>query len=318
MSVPKRLPACSYPTAAATEMHGFQPLPAAIPVLKWDEIAAYRGLQGEVKGIKNLDIDQIKALARVIGTSFTKNEPMTRYLMPPKNAPEGLETIVFKDFFGEERFGEWTLENLLYWIIRLFILGNPSNPLHAIEKNEQTFEQSFALFNTANEIMGGAFNMQLIYNDESELRSNDPILDAILSYFDPIITFLLEQEHAATAALCEKYPDFKTAAMEGKVGNHFMIAKAPELPTEYAFEIFVQSMEIFKKAGYKYVITEATNQWTGAACQTIGGTAVHFAPFRDRQRVAVSDTPIENQTSSFDGFLSNKDSGSMFFVLRLS
>jgi hypothetical protein len=318
MSFPKKLPNCSYPTAAVTAMHGFQPLPVRLPILKWSDLSLYRGLQGEIKGINTLDIGQIKTLARVIGASFTKNEPMTRYLVPPKNAPEGLDSVVFKDFWGKEKFGEWTLENLLYWVIRLFVLGNPTSTIDAIAKNEQTFEQSFALFNTENKIVGGAFNMRLAYNDERELRKNDPVIDGVLGYFEPIITFLLAQEHTATVYLCEKYPDFKTAASKGEVGNHFMIAKAPELPSEYAFEIFAQSMEIFKKTGYKYVITEATNQWTGAACLAIGGVAVHFAPFRDQQRVPASNVPIENKTTSIDGFLSNKDSGSMFFVLRLS
>jgi hypothetical protein len=66
------------------------------------------------------------------------------------------------------------------------------------------------------------------------------------------------------------------------------------------------------------MVTEATHQWTGAAFEALGGVRVHFAPFQARPAVRRSDEPLEGVTTSPDGFLSNKDSGGMFYVIRLS
>jgi hypothetical protein len=49
----------------------------------------------------------------------------------------------------------------------------------------------------------------------------------------------------------------------------------------------------------------------------LGGVRVHFAPFQARPAVTKSDEPLEGVTSSPNGFLSDKDSGGMFYALRL-
>jgi hypothetical protein len=66
------------------------------------------------------------------------------------------------------------------------------------------------------------------------------------------------------------------------------------------------------------VVTEATNQWTGAAFEALGGVRVHFAPFLVRPAVPKSDEPLEDVLTSPNGFLTDKDSGGMFYVIRLS
>jgi len=65
-------------------------------------------------------------------------------------------------------------------------------------------------------------------------------------------------------------------------------------------------------------VIEATNQWTGAACETLGGVRVHFAPFRAYRTVRRSGEAPADIVTSPDGFLSSKDSGSMLYVIRLS
>ena len=74
----------------------------------------------------------------------------------------------------------------------------------------------------------------------------------------------------------------------------------------------------YQELGYAFVVVEATNQWTGAACEVLSGVRVHFAPFRARAVVRRSAVPLENVVTSPSGFLAAKDSGSMFYVLRLS
>jgi hypothetical protein len=44
---------------------------------------------------------------------------------------------------------------------------------------------------------------------------------------------------------------------------------------------------------------------------------VHFAPFQAQPAVRKSDEPLEGLTTSPNGFLSDKDSGGMFYVIRL-
>ena len=45
---------------------------------------------------------------------------------------------------------------------------------------------------------------------------------------------------------------------------------------------------------------------------------MHFAPFQGRQAVRKSDEPLEGVVMSSNGFLSDKDSGGMFYVIRLA
>jgi hypothetical protein len=66
------------------------------------------------------------------------------------------------------------------------------------------------------------------------------------------------------------------------------------------------------------MVSEATNQWTGAAGAVLGGVHVHFAPFQGWQRVHQSAQPLEGIVTSANGWLSDKDSGSMFYVIRLT
>ena len=78
------------------------------------------------------------------------------------------------------------------------------------------------------------------------------------------------------------------------------------------------SAERLRALGYSYMVTEATHQWTGAAFEALGGARVHFAPFQTKQAVPRSAEPLEGVTTSPHGFLSDKDSGGMFYALRLA
>ena len=86
------------------------------------------------------------------------------------------------------------------------------------------------------------------------------------------------------------------------------------MPRDDTFELVAATMEQFRDAGFQYVVVEASKQWTGAACEALGGVRVHFAPFRTRVVVPVDG----DGTTSPDGFISDKDSGCMFYLLRVA
>ncbi len=53
------------------------------------------------------------------------------------------------------------------------------------------------------------------------------------------------------------------------------------------------------------------------ACAALGGWRVHFAPLQARPAVRKSAEPLEGVVTSPNGFVSDKDSGSMFYVICL-
>ena len=85
-----------------------------------------------------------------------------------------------------------------------------------------------------------------------------------------------------------------------------------------ASELVAAGAERCRTLGYEYVVTEATNQWTGAAFEVLGGVRVHFALFLVQPAVRKSNEPLEDVVTSSDGFLADKDSGGMFYVIRLT
>ncbi len=95
-----------------------------------------------------------------------------------------------------------------------------------------------------------------------------------------------------------------------------MVARSDALAKADAFELVASSTAHYRWLGFEYMLVEATNQWTGAACEALNGVRVHFAPFRLR-RVVPSGYIRPDETTSPDGYLSDKNSGSMFYVIRL-
>ena len=116
----------------------------------------------------------------------------------------------------------------------------------------------------------------------------------------------------ADFGLSERYLEFKEAYAQGKVSHHILLARSDDLPKEDTFELVAAGAERCRSLGYEYVVTEATNQWTGAAFEALGGVRVHFRPFKVESAVPKSDEPLEDVTTSPNGFLSDKDSRGMF------
>ena len=97
-----------------------------------------------------------------------------------------------------------------------------------------------------------------------------------------------------------------------------MVARSGALPTADAFALVAGTAARYRALGYAFMVIEATNQWTGAACDVLGATRVHFAPFRAHRTVHQSVEPRPDTVTNPDGFLSAKDSGSMLYVIRLA
>jgi hypothetical protein len=316
---PRQLPYSAYPRAADVADHGLQPLPESLPLVDFARAEPYRSRRYTTVLAPELTKDQLLQAAWVIGKGFARREPQARYLRLPKHPPAGLMEARHTDPFGTDPFGSWDTETNTYWATRLTALTDPTSPRDAIEVNEETLAQSLAILDGEGRVIGAAFNETMAPLDvEPPLREDDPFLDTVISVWAPVYGALGAQDATSLTALSERYPEFRDAYARGKVSHHILIARSDDLPKEDTFELVAASAEHCRELGYEYIITEATNQWTGAAFEALGGMRVHFAPFLVQQAVPKSDEPLEDVLTSPNGFLADKDSGGMFYVIRLA
>jgi hypothetical protein len=316
---PRPLPYSAYPTARDVAQHGVHPLPASLPLVEFARAAPHRSTRYSTIVAADLTPAQRLQMAWVIATGFARREPQARYLRPPKHPPAGLMEARHTDPFGTDAFGVWDTETHMYWIIRLTALTDPTSSGDAIEVNEEILAQSLAILDGKGRVIGGAFNETMPpFDVEPPFRKDDPFLDTVVAVWEPVYAALGAQDAEALMALSERYPEFREAYAQGKVGHHLLVARSDDLTKVDAFELVAASAEHYRALGYSYMVTEATNQWTGAAFEALGGVRVHFAPFQAQPAVRKSEEPLEGLTTSPNGFLSDKDSGGMFYVIRLA
>jgi hypothetical protein len=316
---PRPLPYSDYPRARDVSQHGIQPLPASLPLVDFARAKPYRSSRYSTVLATELTKDQLLQMAWVIATGFARREPQARYLRPPKHPPPGLMEARHTDPFGTDSFGSWDTETQMYWIVRLTALTDPTSSAEAIQVNEETLTQSLAILDGEGRVIGAAFNETMAPLDvEPPLREGDPFLDTVLSVWEPVYGALGAQDAEALRALSERYPEFREAYEKGKVSHHILIARSDDLPKEDTFELVAAIAERCRALSYEYMVTEATNQWTGAAFEALGGVRVHFRPFLVEPAVRKSEEPLEGIMTSPNGFLSDKDSGGMFYVIRLA
>ena len=128
--------------------------------------------------------------------------------------------------------------------------------------------------------------------DQPSFRRGDPFLDAVLVFVEPVFALLGAQDAEAIKALSIAYPEFRGAHAAGEVGHHFMVARSDALPKSDAFELVAATAARYQALGYRFMLIEATNQWTGAACEALGAIRVHYAPFRPHRTVRRSRVPL--------------------------
>lgn len=315
-ATPLKLPRCNYPTVKDIQQYGLYELRDELPLIDFELARNFRSNKYTAIPLDEFDKSKILELAHIIAKSFAMNEPMNRHVHPPMKVPSQIINTKHKDAFGKDAFGLWTTENILFWCIRLIMLTDPSQPKGRIEINEDLLHHSLMITDTNSRPIGGALNITLP-PQEDELRQDDPFLQAMFSYQDPILNFIHKHEHKAIKALSDAYPNFEKALNSGKVGYIAMIARSAALPTAHTFELFAASFEHFQQYGYEYMMITGTNQWTGAACEALGSTRIYFWPFRDEQRVAIETKAKQNEPYSSDGYISNKDSGLMIYAIKL-
>jgi hypothetical protein len=316
---PRPLPYCPYPRAVDVAQHGVQSLPASLPLVDFERARPHRSPRYAAVPATHLTPAQVLRLADVVGTSFARREPQCRHLRPATRPPAGLRTTLHVDPFGGSSFGPWSRESLLYWFVRLLVLTDAASPRSAIRVNDEALAQSLAILDDTGDVIGGALNETMPpLTGPPHLRQGDPFLDAVLAFVEPVFALLGAQDAEALKALSVAYPEFREALAAGHVGHHFMVARSDALPKTEAFELVAATAAHYRALGHAFMVIEATNQWTGAACETLGGTRVHFAPFRAQRIVRSSAAPLADTVTSPDGFLSSKDSGSMLYVIRLA
>jgi hypothetical protein len=316
---PRPLLYSDYPTASDVARHGLQPLPASLPLVDFARAKPYRSSRYSPVLATELTKDQLLQMAWVIAAGFARREPQARHLRPPKHPPPGLMEERHTDPFGTDSFGSWDTETQMYWIVRLTALTDPTSPQDAIELNEETLTQSLAILDGEGRVIGAAFNQTMPpFDVEPPFREDDLFLDTVVGVWEPVYGALGAQDAEALTALSERYPEFKEAYAQGKVSHHILIARSEDLPKGDTFELVAAGAERCRTLGYEYMVTEATNQWTGAAFEALGGVRVHFRPFLVEPAVPKSDEPLEDVTTSPNGFLADKDSGGMFYVIRLA
>jgi hypothetical protein len=313
------LPYSAYPTARDVSQHGIQPLPASLPLVDFARAAPHRSSRYSTVLATELTREQLLQMAWVIAAGFARREPQARYFRPPKHPPAGLMEASHTDPFGTDSFGSWDTETQLYWVTRLTALTDPTTSADAIEVNEEILAQSLAIVDWDGRVIGAAFNETMPpFDVEPPFREDDPFLYTVVAVWEPVYAALGAQDAEALTALSERYPVFREAYAQGKVSHHFLVARSEDLPKGDAFELVAASAERSQALGYSYMVTEATHQWTGAAFEALGGVRVHFAPFQAQPAVRKSEEPLEGVVTSPNGFLSDKDSGGMFYVIRLA
>jgi hypothetical protein len=306
------LPFCEFPKAKDSSEHGLLLLPPELPSIDLQDASKYRSASYKTIDASELSQSHLLKMAKLVASSFALNEPMTRHIHPPEMKPKYLSSL-YCDYFGEAEFGPWTTENIVYWFIRLNILTIPDG---TGSLNKDSIKLSLAILDDQQEPIGAAFNMTLS-SSEAEIKHNNHFRDALPLYMNPIMNFIHSQEQESIEALRRKYKDFEDAYLNNQVGLHFMIARSEMLPSDDTFELFAASAEHFQLSGHKYMLVAASNQWTGAACEAVNGFRVHFLPFRDVKRVNYHATSLSEPYSS-DGYISDKDRGAIFYIIKLS
>ena len=296
---PHPLPYSAYPKARDVARHGLQPLPPSLPLVDFGRAQPHRSRRYSTLVAADLTRSQVLQMARVVAASFARREPQSRHLRPPKHPPAGLMEARHYDPFGSDPFGLWNKETLLYWFIRLFLLTDPTSSQNAVQLNEEALAQSLAIVDQKGQVIGGAFNETMPPLDVTPgFREDDPFIAAALAFVEPVLTQLGAQDAEALTALSARYPEFSEAYARGKVGHHALVARSDALAKADAFELVAASAEHYRALGYAFMVAEATNQWTGAAFEVLGGVRVHFYPFQAQANVLKSAEPLEGVVTS--------------------
>ena len=136
----------------------------------------------------------------------------------------------------------------------------------------------------------------------------------MISVWAPVYGALGAQDATALTALSERYPAFREAYAQ-QVSHHIPDLPLDDLPKD-DLELVAAGAERCRTLTARIFDHRGHQPVDGAAFEALSGV-VHFAPFLVRP-ACKSDAPLEDVTTSPNGFPTDKDSGGMFYVIRLS
>lgn len=228
-----KLPHCPYPNATDSHAHGLQPLPDQLPLLDLNHAKPFRSAAYRPVSIETFNHEHVLELIQVIAKSFVLNEPMNRHLVLPVQPPPEIQETRYLNVYGVSSFGAWEKENIFSWIVRLLLFDQLKDRLDSNMVDNYSKQLSLALLNDAGKVIGGALSIQIQSGHSGNAPdSGNSFSRVLVQVMHPIVKMLIEQEEAAIPALSKKYKSFEQALNEGKVGELFMIARSPALPTE--------------------------------------------------------------------------------------
>jgi hypothetical protein len=102
--LPAHIPGCSQVAS-----QGMQDLRPNLPLFNLALAARYRSNRCVAVHAAELNKAQVLEMARNVGTSFARREPMARHLRPPSEPFAGLmQRVCHVDPFGAAEFGPWS------------------------------------------------------------------------------------------------------------------------------------------------------------------------------------------------------------------
>ena len=286
----------------------------------------------EFKSWTELSKNDVLELVRMVGLGFAVYEPMSRHIKAQLMTDE-LRDAEYEDALGRHSWGHHTLAeqkqmskddlpltmaDALTWWIRMAFISDPAVKGRPLQ--QETLKRSTVAIDTnTGDFLGALIGVP------ATLPSLDtpscPPADCIFHQetnkaLAPIGKLIGDIEGAAVRSLTTTYPAMKQAFEQHKVTCAFMISKSSQIEVSQSLpvDLFRAHFEQQIALGHEYFVTEATNPWTGAVMEAMGATPTYFAPHRSIGGIVKSDVPVKEGPSSPNGYVSDKDSGIMYYA----
>ena len=347
----QKVPFKKFPTHSEIENHGLQPLPETtdVPQISPSSVLPFCLNEETSSSIvyrswNDLCEEEVLELVRMLGLGFAKYEPMCRHLRAQLLCEE-LREEEYEDALGKHSWGfhsqkekgiekenlEMFMEDALTWWIRLCFVTNSSEDGRPVQKEVLNLS-TVAIDTKTNNFLGAVLAMPAHIpspppsspsSSSSSSSSSSPTHESIFHReaalaLSPVKRYVDNMENTAIPALVSSYPPLQKAFENEKVTCCFMISKSSlhPVPLSLPVDLFRAHMEQQIELGMEYFVTEATNPWTGAVMEAMGATPTFFSPHRSVEGVIKSDKAVKEGPSSSNGWVSDKDSGAMFYVGR--
>ena len=339
----QNVPFLKFPTHAETHRQGMQPLPTTkdVPQINPSSVLPYcmsedTASSVEFKSWTELSNEEVLELVRMVGLGFAAFEPMCRYFKAQLMTDE-LRDAEYEDALGRHSWGHHTLaeqkemtkEDLpltmadaLTWWIRMAFISDPEVEGRPLQ--QETLKRSTVAIDTnTGDFLGALIGVPATLPPSPDAPHPSPPADCVFhreinKALAPIEQLIGNMEGTAVPSLTTTYPAMKQAFEQHKVTCAFMISKSSKIEVSRSLpvDLFRAHFEQQIALGHEYFVTEASNPWTGAVMEAMGATPTYFAPHRSIGGIVKSDVPVKEGPSSPNGYVSDKDSGIMYYAGR--